>query len=114
MKILYTSIILYLSSFTSVFAITTCHDAMSVSGEAKSILHSHAQKRAQSETEEILEKKIINPYMTAFGHEGTPETMASLIELYWCESKSTPLHSAYYRYYSSNKVVFSNLKTVIK
>lgn len=84
----------------------TCADVTAVKSEAKIILHAAAQKRAQKEAEDLLEKKIATPYLDVLGQSATPEAMASLIEVYWCESPSTPLHSAYFRFYTSNKHVF--------
>lgn len=79
---------------------------MAVGAEAKSTLHKAAQRRAQKEIEEFMERRVINPYAEALGQEGNPESMASLIEVFWCETPETPLHSAYYRFYSNNKSVF--------
>jgi len=72
-------------------------------GEAKQLLHQAAQQRAQREAENFTEKKIIKPYFTAGSGPGSPESMAALVEIYWCESSSTPLHSAYYRLYTTSK-----------
>ena len=86
--------------------VITCGDAYKVGGEAKYVLHREAQKRAQVAIEEMFEKKIKKPFVNTFQLETTPEKMAVFIETFWCESNKTPLHSAYYRFYSSNKHVF--------
>lgn len=101
------SIIVTLCSF-SAFAsdVISCGDAIMVGGEAKSTLHSKAQRRAQEEIEAFVEKKLTKPFVDALGRKSDPETMAKLIEVFWCEVDKTPLHSAYYRFYSRNKYVF--------
>ena len=86
--------------------VISCGDAMSVGREARLTLHNEAQKRAQSAIEEFVEKDMVNPYVDLFGQKNDLKTMADLIEVYWCETPKTPLHSAYYRFYSSNKSVF--------
>ncbi|AZG36762.1 MULTISPECIES: hypothetical protein [Shewanella] len=86
--------------------VITCGDATSVGREAKLVLHSHAQKRAQQAIELFVEKKVKTPYVNFYGQVSDLKTMSSLIEVYWCETQETPLHSAYYRFYSNNKSVF--------
>lgn len=86
--------------------VITCGDAMSVGKEAKASLHKEAQKRAQKAVEDFTGKKLTKPYIKIFGQSGTPESTLSVIEVYWCETETTPLHSAYYRLYSSNKLFF--------
>lgn len=93
------------SSF-AVSGVITCGDAQSVGTEAKLALHASAQRRAQKQAEELVEKKINTPLVDAFGRETSPEVMASVIEVYWCESPSTPLHEAYFNFYTNNKNVF--------
>jgi len=101
-------VILIFASFHSTGGVMTCGDAMSVGEEARLALHQSAQKRAQDSIEEFMGKKIINPYSGHFVKErdATPSTMAYLIEVFWCETDKTPLHTAYYRYYSTNKSAF--------
>ncbi len=94
------------SSFAHSSEVITCGDAMSVGSEAKITLHSQAQKRAQTAIESFIEKPVKKPYVNAFGQESDLNTMSVLIEVYWCETQKTPLHSAYYRFYSNNKSVF--------
>jgi len=84
----------------------SCGDAMSVGNEAKMALHSQAQKRAQKAIEQFVEKKLTKPYINLLGQRSNAKAMGALIEVYWCETPSTPLHSAYYRYYSNNKSAF--------
>ena len=90
---------------------------MSVIGEAKAVLHKAAQQRAQIEIENFTDKKLTKPYIAAGGFEsvcgskkckmtGTAKTTADFIEIFWCETKSTPLHSAYFRFYTSSKDFF--------
>jgi len=86
--------------------VVTCSDVRSVGAEAKKILHAAAQKRAQKEAEESVGKKIIIPYMDVRGDEASPEMMASLVEVFWCDPPSTPLHSAYVLFYTKNMEVF--------
>jgi hypothetical protein len=98
---------LLLSLFCNVQAgVITCYDASAVGSEAKMSLHAAAQKRAQKAAEDLVEKKIVTPYVNALGQKDTPEMMAAVIEAYWCNSNSTPLHSAYFSFYTSNKHVF--------
>lgn len=80
---------------------------MSVGGEARTLLHKQAQQRAQHEIESFMEKALMKPYVDVFGLQSSADVMADLIEIYWCETTNTPLHSAYYRFYSSNKSVFN-------
>ncbi len=42
--------------------VITCGDALSVKGEANTILHKVAQERAQKAIESFIEKKLLNPY----------------------------------------------------
>ncbi|MCK7460478.1 hypothetical protein [Idiomarina aminovorans] len=86
--------------------VITCGDVMAVGDEASYTLHAEAQKRAQTAIEEFVGKRVVKPHVDATGSNANPETMASLIEVFWCETADTPLHSAYYRFYSSNKSVF--------
>jgi len=97
----------------SMAGVITCGDAMSVKGEARMALHHSAQKRAQRDVEEFAGKALTVPYPginACFGDkcesDGTPESTAALVDLYWCETNSTPLHSAYYSLYSSSKLWF--------
>lgn len=90
--------------------VITCGDAESVGVEAKLALHKEAQQRAQKAIEEFVEKPVVTPYVGAFGAVGDAKSMAAIIEIYWCESAKTPLHAAYYRFYSSNKSVFGASK----
>ena len=104
----YISIIFALiySSLANSSDVITCGDAMAVGNEAKLVLHSQAQKRAQKAIESFVEKRVKKPYVNAFGQESDLNSMSALIEVYWCETQKTPLHSAYYRFYSNNKSVF--------
>ena len=88
--------------------VITCGDVISLNGEAKAILHKAAQQRGQIEIEEFVGKKIIKPYYSITG-KSNPKEFAAFIEVYWCESLSTPLHSAYYRFYSRNKGSFDGM-----
>ena len=87
--------------------VITCGDALSVKGEAKKVIHHAAQTRAQKAIEEFTGKKLKYPYIALIGGRSTAENMASVIEIYWCETTKTPLHSAYYRFYSSSKSYFN-------
>jgi len=80
---------------------------MSVGSEARTVLHKQGQQRAQNEIENLMEKPLMKPYVDVFGLKSSADIMADLIEVYWCETAKTPLHSAYYRFYSSNKNVFN-------
>ena len=97
--------------------VITCGDAMAVGAEANASLHKAAQRRAQNEIEDFAEKKLTKPYIAAGGFEpvcggkkckmtGTPETTAKFVETFWCETSLTPLHSAYFRFYTSSKDFF--------
>ncbi|HBC3554585.1 MULTISPECIES: hypothetical protein [Vibrio harveyi group] len=88
--------------------VITCFDVMNddVSRAARSLLHKQAQKRAQDSIESFIEKPVLKPYVDAFGRPSQPENMASVIEVYWCDARDKPLHSAYYDFYSRNKSVF--------
>jgi hypothetical protein len=97
---------LSIASFYCNAEVITCSDATSVGSEASLSLHASAQKRAQVAVENLLEKKIMTPYVDLAGGKATLKSMSSLIETYWCESPSTPLHSAYFRFYTNNKNVF--------
>lgn len=97
----------------SIFAndVITCGDTFSVKGEARAVLHRVAQKRAQEAIENFVEKKLLKRYpfpdQAVGSHaDGTPEATAFGVEIYWCESSTMPLHSAYYQLYSSNKSLF--------
>lgn len=92
----------------------TCGDTLVLDSEVKAKLHHAAQQRAQQEIEEFIGRKITTPYVNVFGEKATPEKMLGLIELFWCETTSTPLHSAYYRFYSRNKDVFEDKKPIVK
>ena len=111
MKLILSILLLFISD---VYAseVITCGDVLTGSDEAKMILHKNAQKRAQKEIEEFIGKKIIYPYpVTGFGgvdKNGTPENMATIITIFWCESLNKPLHSAYYDFYARNKGAFSS------
>ena len=119
-------LIFSLYASNSVAGVITCGDAMSVNGDARMALHKSAQKRAQLAIEEFTGKKLTIPYVddhtACFGDtctsKGTPEGTASIVEVYWCETPSTPLHSAYYNLYSSSSLWFderySRSKTVHK
>ena len=111
--------LILLSSFTTCsFAdVITCGDAFSVGSEAKASLHQSAQQRAQKSIEDFTGNILARPYIAAGGFEpvcggnkctmtGTPQSTAEFVEIFWCETKSTPLHSAYYRMYSSSKDFF--------
>lgn len=106
MKYLQSTFLLVLLSCNVNAQVITCSDASVVGAEAKMALHAAAQQRAQTAAEDLLEKKVVMPYISLGGQIGTPEEMAAIIETYWCESNSTPLHSAYFRFYTSNKYVF--------
>ncbi|MDQ6967896.1 MAG: serine protease [Mariprofundaceae bacterium] len=102
---------LYASNSTA--GVITCGDAMSVKGDARMALHHSAQKRAQRAVEDFTGKTLTVPYPSmkaCFGNkcesDGTPESTASFVDIYWCETNSTPLHSAYYSLYSSSKLWF--------
>lgn len=97
---------LILVSTQAAAGVVTCSDVRSVGAEAKKILHAAAQKRAQQEAEESVGKKIIIPYIDVRGDEASPEMMESLIEVFWCDPASTPLHSAYLLFYTKNTEVF--------
>ncbi|MEA5316078.1 hypothetical protein VB525_19610 [Vibrio parahaemolyticus] len=88
--------------------VITCFDVMNddVSRAARSALHEQAQKRAQSSIESFVGKPITKPYVNGFGQPAQAENMAAVIEVYWCDSRTKPLHSAYYDFYSRNKIVF--------
>jgi hypothetical protein len=108
MKTFLSLIILIFTAFNAKAEVIMCGDVMSVGEEARLTLHKSAQKRAQIVIEDFMEKKITTPYAgwLVKPENATPSTMAYLIEAYWCETDETPLHSAYYRYYSSNKSAF--------
>lgn len=88
--------------------VITCFDVMNddISRAARSALHEQAQKRAQSSIESFIGKPVKNPYVDGIGQPSQAENMASVIEVFWCDSRAKPLHSAYYDFYSRNKVVF--------
>ena len=91
--------------------VITCGDAMIAKGYNRLYLHDIAQQRAQREIEDFMGKKILTPYPSPIvGKNGTLKSMAALIETFWCEAPTTPLHSAYYNFYSRNKSAFENDK----
>ncbi len=103
MKFFISIILLFISNTVHAQAIR-CGDVWSVkSSEANLALHQIAQKRAQEHVERLVGKKIINPYinMGIVNGEKTLKTTASIIEVYWCETSSTPLHSSYQSLYTS-------------
>lgn len=111
---IYLFIALAFFSTHSLADVITCGDAMSVGKEAKISLHEKAQQRAKKAVEAFTDKQLAKPYVAAGGFdpvcgskkckmEGTLETTADLVETFWCETASTPLHSAYYRLYTSSK-----------
>ena len=83
----------------------TCEDAISVkSKEAKKELHRLAQQRAQKNVERLVGKQLINPYING-GISDSPRTLETtipFIEIFWCNTPSMPLHSAYYNLYTSD------------
>lgn len=89
--------------------VITCGDALKVDGEAKAVLHKIAQKRAQEAFENLVGKKLKNPTadpmdITILGIKeikSNPVKFATWIETFWCEATNTPLHEAYFRYYTS-------------
>ncbi|MGI2001294.1 hypothetical protein [Shewanella sp. AC91-MNA-CIBAN-0169] len=104
-----TCLLFFITSINaSATEVITCKDAMSVGGEAKSALHHLAQQRAQLDIENFVEKPLIKPYLDVWGSSSYPAVMAELVEIYWCEAANTPLHEAYYRFYASNKHVFTH------
>jgi hypothetical protein len=104
-----TSITIALSFYlplSSAANVITCGDVSSVGDESKFLLHKAAQQRAEKKIEEFFERKITQPNAALLGQEGSEKSMAAIIETFWCETPDTPLHSAYYRFYSNNKSVF--------
>lgn len=101
---------LTLSATSLASEVITCGDAAFVGTEAKAALHHEAQQRAQKAVEDFVGKPVVTPYVGLLGAPGDAKNMASLIDIYWCESAKTPLHDAYYRFYSSNKSVFGEAK----
>jgi hypothetical protein len=98
---------IYLINIVIIYAfagnnVILCGDVFTASQEAKLVLHEVAQQRAQKEIENFVGKKLIQPY---WGKKDI-EMISGIIETYWCETSSTPLHSAYYRLYSSSKFPF--------
>jgi hypothetical protein len=85
---------------------SVCEDAFWAEEGMRSALHRTAQQRAESDVEDLMEREVVRPYIDVFGLQSTPKDMATLIEVYWCESGETLLHSAYFRFYTSNKNVF--------
>jgi len=94
------------STAFSASEVISCGDAMAVGVEAKLALHQQAQQRAQVEIEEFQGRKLVVRYINALGSEGDIDSMASVIEVFWCETADTPLHDAYYRLYSRNMRLF--------
>lgn len=90
--------------------VISCGDVTAVGGEARMALHKLAQERASKEIEEFIERRLVTPYVDAFGSAGDEESTASLIEVFWCETNNTPLHDAYYRLYSRNKHLFEGVE----
>ena len=87
---------MWISNSTAIAQVITCGDVMAeISNTAKDLLHKSAQERAQADYEAFMEKKLETPYI-GWPDKGTPESMAATIELYWCETRNTPLHTAYY------------------
>jgi hypothetical protein len=109
MKNIFLGFVIVLNLIPRCFAesVTTCGDVMNIGDGARMILHGDAQSRAKQKIELFVEKKVVVPYVDALGRKAKPINMARLIEVYWCETQQTPLHSAYYRFYSSNKSVFN-------
>jgi hypothetical protein len=83
--------------------------------ENKLALHTFAQKRAQSSAESFMNMKLKFPYgmditqgaLSPNKKGGTFEQLIPIIEVFWCQSASMPLHSAYYNFYMSNKVYWT-------
>jgi len=88
-----------------------CGDASIVKGEANAMLHQAAQKRAQKDFESLVGKKLQNPTPDPMDAitlkkdktkiKSDPIKFAEWIEFWWCETPKTPLHEAYFRYYTS-------------
>jgi hypothetical protein len=106
MKFSFLVLCLFFSANSFSAEVITCGDARAVGKEAKLILHKQAQERAQKDIEIFVEKTIKTPIVDVWGNKSTVEHMSALIDVYWCETNQTPLHSAYYRFYSSNKYLF--------
>lgn len=96
--------------FSNASDVITCGDASIVKGEANAILHKAAQKRAQKDFENLVGKKLENPTpdptapLVKIGEKNKksdPFKFAEFIEFWWCETSKTPLHEAYFRYYTS-------------
>jgi hypothetical protein len=113
-KMIFFIFVLYAPSSMATTVIT-CGDALSVGSEAKILLHQAAQKRAQQDIENFTGKKLTIPYVddstACFSKSkcvsmGTAKATADIVETFWCETSSTPLHSAYYSLYSSSKLWF--------
>lgn len=84
-----------------------CKDIMNASKEARIALHSLAQDRAREDIEEFTGRKITRPFPKISSSENLKiEQFMGLIEVFWCETPQTPLHAAWYRFYSINKKVF--------
>jgi hypothetical protein len=93
--------------------VITCGDAMGVGGVARMALHNQAQERAQKAIEEFIERRLATPYINGLGMAGDEESMASVIEVFWCDSLDSPLHDAYYSLYSRNKHLFEGAELPI-
>jgi len=112
---LFLSTFLLLFPLVAISQVITCGDVLSVTGEAKAVLHDTAQQRAQEKVEDFTSRTLTKPYIVALEptcfHKkckmtGTAETTAEIVETFWCETESTPLHSAYYSLYTSGKDFF--------
>ncbi len=87
--------------------VVTCGDASIVGKEAHILLHEAAQQRAQNAVEALVERQVARPYGTRVGKVGENITdLIPLIEIFWCGSSDTPLHSAYFNFYTNNKSLF--------
>lgn len=101
-------IILSFLVINSLFAnVISCGDILVLKegSEARYELHKSAQQRAQRSAEDFMGKKITNPFPLLFSQnkKGELKNLIPTIEIFWCESSTTPLHSAYYSFYMNNK-----------
>ncbi len=58
-------------SYQAQAGIITCADTASVGAEAKLSLHTSAQERAQRAAEDLVEKKVVYPYVDMFGKKAS-------------------------------------------
>ena len=73
--------------------VISCGDVIQTpSLSIKKALHANAQKRAQENVEKLVGKKLINPYIGIVRPKNLESTLR-IIEVYWCESITMPLHS---------------------